>query len=233
MSKGRSGRWRRCRGSVVPEVKFCGLTRAEDAARAVELGAAYAGVIFAGGPRLLDASRAREVLVPTLGSLTQRVGVFGAQRVDEVLAIAAVAELNVVQLSYGESRDHRIGLRAAFNGRVWAVKHVTDVRDVEAAADWYDDGIDAVVLDAAVPGQLGGTGVALDWNAVAPAVARLRRRGRVVLAGGLRPENVATALRALPADIVDVSSGVEAAPGIKDPERMRAFADAVRAHEVR
>jgi len=217
----------------VAEVKFCGLTRAVDAAQAVRLGAAFAGVIFAGGPRLLDPTRATEVLLPTVGSGTRRVGVFGAQGVDEVLAIARAAALEVVQLSYGESREHRVGLRAAFDGRVWAVKHVSDVRDVEAAADWYGDGIDAIVLDAAVPGQLGGTGVALDWTAVAPAVARLRRRGRVVLAGGLRPENVATALRTVPADIVDVSSGVESAPGIKDPERMRAFAETVRAHEVR
>ncbi|WKW12316.1 phosphoribosylanthranilate isomerase [Pseudogemmatithrix spongiicola] len=214
------------------EVKFCGLTRSVDAAEAVRLGAAFAGVIFAGGPRLLDPTRASEVLSPTVGSGTRRVGVFGAQGVDEVLAIARAAALEVVQLSYGESREHRVGLRAAFDGRVWAVKHVSDVRDVEAAADWYGDGIDAIVLDAAVPGQLGGTGVALDWTAVAPAVARLRRRGRVVLAGGLRPENVATALRTVPADIVDVSSGVESAPGIKDPERMRAFAETVRAHEV-
>lgn len=215
------------------EVKFCGLTRASDAVEAVRLGAAYAGVIFAGGPRQLDPLRATEVLAPTRGTSTARVGVFGAQGVDEVLAMARVVPLDVLQLSYGESREQRVGLRAAFDGRVWAVKHVTDVRDVESAADWYDDGIDAVVLDAAVPGKLGGTGVALDWGAVAPAVERLRRRGRVVLAGGLRPENIATALRSLPADIVDVSSGVESAPGIKDPERMRAFADAVRAHEVR
>jgi phosphoribosylanthranilate isomerase len=116
---------------------------------------------------------------------------------------------------------------------VWAVAHVTDPAVVDAAAPWFDDGIDAVVLDAAVPGKLGGTGVSLDWAAVAPAVQRLRQRGRVVLAGGLRPENVAAALDVVAVDIVDVSSGVESAPGIKDPERMRAFADAVRTHEVR
>jgi phosphoribosylanthranilate isomerase len=123
-------------------------------------------------------------------------------------------------------------LRSAFGGRVWAVAHVTDVSVVEAAAAWFDDGVDAVVLDAAVPGKLGGTGVALEWSVIAPAVERLRMRGPVVLAGGLRPENVGAALAAVGVDIVDVSSGVESAPGIKDPERMRAFAAAVRAHEV-
>lgn len=214
------------------EVKFCGLTRPEDAAQAVALGARYAGVIFAGGPRLLDPARAATVLAPTVASGTRRVGVFGAQTVEEIAAIASTAGVDVVQLSYGASREHRIGLRTVFAGAVWAVAHVADAAAVEAAGAWFADGIDAVVLDAAVAGQLGGTGVPLDWAALAPAVARLRSRGRVVLAGGLRPENIGTALAAVPADIVDVSSGVESSPGIKDPERMRAFAAAVRAHEV-
>ena len=221
-----------CRESAVVEVKFCGLTRADDAAQVVALGAQYAGVIFAGGPRLLDPARAVAVLVPTVESHTRRVGVFGAQTVNEIAEIARQTRLDVVQLSYGGSRAHRIGLRAVFTGAIWAVAHVADGAAVDAAAAWFDDGVDAVVLDAAVAGQLGGTGVPLDWAALGPAVGRLRTRGRVVLAGGLRPENVGTALAAVPADIVDVSSGVESSPGIKDPERMRAFAAAVRAHEV-
>lgn len=233
MSKARSGHSPRSRDAAVAEVKFCGLTRAEDAAQAVALGAGYAGVIFAGGPRNLEPARARDVLAATSGSRTRRVGVFAAQPVDELLEIARVAALDVLQLSYGAARQHRIGLRAAFAGQLWAVAHVADVRDVERAADWFADGIDAVVLDAAVAGKLGGTGVALDWAAVGPAVQRLRSHGRVVLAGGLRPANVASALQMLQVDIVDVSSGVESAPGIKDPEQMRAFAAAVRAHEVR
>lgn len=215
------------------EIKFCGLTRAEDAALAVALGAGYVGAIFAGGPRERSPEVAREVLAVAAGTPTRRVGVFGAQPVAEILRIASVAALDIVQLSYGASPSHRIGLRTVFDGRVWAVAHVSDPAVVDAAAQWFDDGIDAVVLDAAVPGQLGGTGVALDWAAVAPAVQRLRQRGRVVLAGGLRPENVAAALNVVAVDIVDVSSGVESSPGIKDPERMRAFADAVRTHEVR
>lgn len=214
------------------EVKFCGLTRSEDAAQAVALGAQYAGVIFAGGPRLLDPARAVTVLAPTLASGTRRVGVFGAQTVQEIANVAATAQLDVVQLSYGGSREHCMGVRAAFAGAIWAVAHVTDTAAVEAAGEWFADGINAVVLDAAVAGQLGGTGVPLDWASLGPAVARLRARGRVVLAGGLRPENVGAALAAVSVDILDVSSGVESSPGIKDPERMRAFAAAVRAHEV-
>lgn len=215
------------------EVKFCGLTRAQDAAEAVALGAGYVGAIFAGGPRELSPERAREVLEPAAVTGARRVGVFGAQSLAEILRIASVANLDVAQLSYGGSAEHRIGLRAAFAGRVWAVAHVADAAAVDSAAAWFADGIEAVVLDAAVAGKIGGTGVALDWAALAPAVRRLRERGRVVLAGGLRPENLAAALDVVAVDIVDVSSGVESAPGIKDPSRMRAFADAVRAHEVR
>jgi phosphoribosylanthranilate isomerase len=90
---------------------------------------------------------------------------------------------------------------------------------------------DALVLDAKVPGQLGGTGVALDWAALANDVSAWRAAHpgvRLVLAGGLTPENVQRAIGLLGPDVVDVSSGVESAPGIKDPERLQAFVDAVR-----
>jgi len=85
-------------------------------------------------------------------------------------------------------------------------------------------------LDAHVPGKLGGTGVTLPWAMLIERLQPLRSRAaKLVLAGGLRPENVASAIRVLQPDVVDVSSGVETAPGIKDHARMRAFRDAVRA----
>lgn len=215
------------------DVKFCGLTRPEDAALAVELGASYAGVIFAGGPRLLTPARAAEVLRPTVGSRTKRVGVLGQQEPSAAMEIADAAGLDVLQLSYGADRARRVGLRNIFRGSLWAVVHIRpgDARSADDPLQWFDDGVDALVLDAAVPGQLGGTGVALDWAALAPEVERLRRRGRVVLAGGLRPSNVADAVSLARVEVVDVSSGVESAPGIKDPELMRAFAKAARLHE--
>jgi phosphoribosylanthranilate isomerase len=218
----------------VVDIKFCGLTRAEDAALAVALQAAYVGVIFAGGPRLLTAEQASVVLAASSGTVTKRVGVLGQQSVAESLRIAEAAQLDVLQLSYGEERSRRVGLRGEFRGEIWAVAHVKPgATVVDDLSKWFDDGIDAVVLDAAVAGQLGGTGVALDWNAVAPAVQQLQARGRVVLAGGLRATNVADAVARVHPDVVDVSSGVESAPGIKNPELMRAFALAARAHEVR
>lgn len=231
----RFAHWRTCHvRRVVSEIKFCGLTRVEDAEQAIALGAAYVGVIFAGGPRLLTGDAAREVLAPAAGTATRRVGVLGQQSSDEALQLANLASLEVLQLSYGGERSRRVGLRSAFRGEIWAVAHVQPgTSSLDDVALWFDDGIDAVVLDAAVAGQLGGTGVALEWSALHPAVERLKSRGRVVLAGGLRPANVAQAIAELHPDVVDVSSGVERAPGIKNPELMRAFAHAVRAHEVR
>jgi len=93
------------------------------------------------------------------------------------------------------------------------------------------DIVDGVLLDAKVPGRLGGTGAALPWQELIDQIQPLREgsRSRLILAGGLRPENVAEAIRLLRPDVVDVSSGVETEPGVKDRARMRAFRDAVNA----
>jgi phosphoribosylanthranilate isomerase len=91
---------------------------------------------------------------------------------------------------------------------------------------------DAVLLDPRVAGALGGTGTTLDWDALADAVAAVRGSVPLVLAGGLTPENVARAAATLAPAVVDVSSGVESAPGVKDPARMTAFVAAVRPHRA-
>lgn len=184
---------------------------------------------------MLTTDRARDVLSPVASTGTKRVGVFGNQTVAQVLETSERVGLEILQLSYSEDREQRIGLRHQFRGAIWAVVHVAPgaSRVPEDAQSWFDDGLDALVIDAAVPGHLGGTGVALDWSALASDIRRLRQRGRVVLAGGLRASNVAQAAALSGADVVDVSSGVESAPGIKDPELMRAFAAAARAHEER
>jgi phosphoribosylanthranilate isomerase len=96
--------------------------------------------------------------------------------------------------------------------------------------DALADAGDGILIDAFVPGALGGTGTALPWGEMTRDFAELRGRARrIILAGGLRPENVAKAIAALSPNVVDVSSGVESAPGIKDHDRMRAFRDAVEA----
>lgn len=207
------------------EIKFCGLTRPEDASEAARLGAAYGGVIFAGGPRRLGVERARDVL-SALAPPARRVGVFAGQSGAEVGDIARELRLDVVQL-HGEAGCID-AVRARFGGELWAVVPVENgmlpvsIESLLAEAD-------AILLDPLVGGRLGGTGVPLPWEAIAAPLTAIRRRtaGRVVLAGGLRPENVAAAIAILEPDVVDVSSGVECAPGVKDHARMRAFRDAV------
>ena len=208
------------------EVKFCGLTREADAAHAVSLGAAYVGVIFAESPRRVDPSAATAVVAPARGR-AKAVGVFGPVSIETIATVAADAALDVVQLHGDPSPGIVERLRPFFSGEVWAVIRVAG-SELPREAPALMSVADAIVLDAKVTGQLGGTGTAFDWEQVARALDRQRVRSRIVLAGGLKPDNVARAIRVVAPDIVDVSSGVESAPGIKDHERMRAFSDAVR-----
>lgn len=216
--------------SKVPAVKFCGLTRREDAREASRCGAAYLGVIFAGGPRLQTRDSALEVLGDRPLDV-KRVGVFGAQPVEEIADIAAAVELDVVQLHADPRAQDVSRLRKRFTGEVWGVLRLAGPQLPEHACDLFRSA-DAVVLDAHVPGTLGGSGVALPWSALAGVLGELRRETRLVLAGGLHAGNVEAAIRALAPDVVDVSSGVERAPGIKDHTRLREFRDAVQAVQL-
>ena len=122
-------------------------------------------------------------------------------------------------------------IRRRYDGVVWAVLRTSGTLASDRAAALLG-AADAVLLDAHAPGALGGTGHALDWPALSAAVRAVRGSGTLVLAGGLTPVNVAAAIAALAPDVVDVSSGVEQSPGVKDHSRMRAFAEAVaRAQE--
>jgi phosphoribosylanthranilate isomerase len=213
---------------VSAEIKFCGLTRAEDADVAVSLGASYVGVIFAGGPRSLTLRQAMDVLAVAPRAV-RRVGVFADQTPDEIARTAEQLELTVVQL-HGTSSPERIAaVRQDFHGQIWPVYRVSGAPLPAGVTDVMSAG-DGLLLDAYIPGALGGSGVALPWDELSSDVATLRSPGKlVILAGGLRPENVARAIATLAPDVVDVSSGVERSPGIKDHDRMRAFRDAVAA----
>lgn len=206
-------------------IKFCGLTRRADVEAAEALGAEYVGVVFAGGPRRQTVESA-EALIE--GGRAQRVGVF--LDADGSAPIAHAVErlpITIAQLHADPSTESVQRARAAGAKEVWAV--------VRVAGDTLPDGAkalfreaDAVVLDTASATGMGGTGHRFDWEAIADALTRVPRTARLVLAGGLRPDNVAEAIRVLRPDVVDVSSGVEQSPGIKDVELMRRFVDAAR-----
>ncbi|HKG94131.1 MAG TPA: phosphoribosylanthranilate isomerase [Gemmatimonadaceae bacterium] len=211
---------------MVAEIKFCGMTRAEDARLAGELGASYVGVIFAPSPRRRTLEQAREILAAAAPPV-RAVGVFGEATADEVASAADALGLDCVQLHADPDERAVRAVRRVYGGEVWAALRCAG-RTLPESAEALLGEADAVVLDARAPGQLGGTGVRLEWAAIAEELSRFPRRAKLVLAGGLTPDNVAAAAAAMSPDVVDVSSGVESSPGIKDHARMRAFADAVR-----
>lgn len=191
---------------------------------AAALGAAYQGVIFAGGPRRLTVDAARAVLdAGSAAGPARRVGVFGEQSAQEIAQVARVVALDVVQLHGASAPTLVAALRREFGGNVWRVVRVRGDEPNDVLRD-ADHGVDGVVIDALVDGALGGTGVAVDWTRLAASLQRQGRPARLVLAGGLRPVNVAQAVGLVAPDVVDVSSGVESAVGIKDHAAMRAFA---------
>ena len=206
-------------------IKFCGLTRARDVDAAASLGADYVGVIFAGGPRNRSLAEAAAILRPSGDA--KRVGVFGAQPASELHRYASEVPLNVAQLHGNSTVKEVLAVRAIGVHEVWAVVPVTGSQLSEHAEALFLTA-DAVVLDTGAASGLGGTGKSFDWMAVAAKLGNVVRTAKLVLAGGLNDTNVAEAIHILKPDVVDVSSGVESAPGVKDPILMRRFAEAAR-----
>ena len=206
---------------MLAKVKFCGMTRPQDAALAAEIGASYIGVIFAESPRRVTPALAKEIFA-SAGANVKRVGVFGTNAPDEIARASEEAGLDVVQLHADPTTSDVNAIRRKFRGEVWAAIRVSGTH-IPADAEMLFDTADAIVLDARSEQRLGGTGEALPWSDLAVDLARDRRSSAVVLAGGLKPSNVESAIRTLAPDVVDVSSGVERAPGIKDPWLMREF----------
>jgi len=212
-------------------VKVCGLTRPADAALAAELGADALGVVFAPSPRQVVLARAVEVLaVAPPGAL--RVGVFVDPEPGFVAEAVGACGLDWVQLSGREpaelAREIMEEAKAApAPPGLLKAAHVRSAGDLLALADYPAD---AFLLDAPPRGgRMGGTGRSFDWRV---AVDLPWARGRVALAGGLTADNLALAVAAVRPAMVDVSSGVESAPGIKDAGRMRAFLEAARRIEL-
>ncbi len=191
-------------------VKICGVRTPEDARAAVDAGADLLGLNFVpSSPRYLEPDAARRVASAAAVPL---VGVFVDTAREEVLRIADRVGLTGLQFHGDESPAYCRG---------WAQQTIKALRSrpgEDAAARAADYDTDFILLDTWVPGAAGGTGVALD-----PAVARDLPRARLFVAGGLRPETVADVVRALRPHGVDVASGVERSPGVKDHDKIREF----------
>jgi phosphoribosylanthranilate isomerase len=212
---------------MLAKVKFCGMTRPQDAAIAGEIGASYVGVVFADGPRRVTPTQGRAIL-DGAGSTVKRVGVFGTNSPEEIEKASEKARLDVVQLHADPTTADIRAVRRKFSGEVWAAIRIAGSHIPPECESLFTTA-DAIVLDSRSERhvrserRLGGTGEPLPWNELAVDLARDRGSAAVVLAGGLKPGNVASAVRTLAPDIVDVSSGVESSPGIKDPWLMREF----------
>ncbi|HEX8244451.1 MAG TPA: phosphoribosylanthranilate isomerase [Longimicrobium sp.] len=208
-----------------PAVKVCGLTRHQDAAVAVEAGARYLGAILAPGYRRTVTPEAAAVIFNHLPA--QRAGVFVNATASELRRAAVAARLDVLQLHGDEPPELAAALRDE-GFTVWKAVRPRSGDEFARAAVLYAGAVDALLVDGYSPDARGGTGTAFPWRQVAERIAALEVETAIVAAGGLRPGNVAEAASILRPDVVDVSSGVESSPGVKDPEAVRAFISAVR-----
>jgi phosphoribosylanthranilate isomerase len=196
----------------VPRVKICGLTNSEDARHAIASGADALGfVLYKGSPRYLAPEQARR-LIAELPPFVTSVGLFVNEEPASIREMIRYCGFDTVQLHGDEPPDacsyppcrviKALRLGAGVNDETFAAYPVS-----------------ALLLDACVAGEYGGTGQRCDW----PTAARIAARHRLILAGGLTPDNVAEAVRRVRPYAVDVSSGVEKEPGVKDPEKVASF----------
>lgn len=194
-----------------------------DAARAVELGATWLGVIFAGGPRQVTESAAREI-VAAAGQVPV-LGVFSSQPESEILGIRDRVGLAGAQLHGGGSPELVAALQSAGLFTLLVV-HLSSPSDLDRL-DIAKSLAAPILIEPRVPGTLGGSGTALDLDLARAARERLRGHP-MFLAGGLTPDTVRAAASAVSPDAVDVSSGVEQIPGIKDHDKLTRFLEALR-----
>lgn len=209
-----------------PQFKICGLTTPAAVDAAIEARADYIGLVsFPRSPRHLSPAEAATLATRAAGR-TKVVGLF-VDPADSLLAeLVAAAKLDVIQLHGGEDPARVAAVRAAFGLPVWKALSVATKADVERAQA-FNGAANLVLFDAKAPkgaAMPGGLGLVFDWTLLAAHKGPLPWG----LAGGLSPANVAEAVRATKAPLVDVSSGVETAPGVKDAGLIRAFCEAAR-----
>lgn len=208
-------------------VKICGLSTEGTLEAALDAGADLVGFVsFPKSPRHLEPDRLAALAAQVRGRA--RIALLTVDADDALLtALTAVSAPDVLQLHGAETPERVSELKARFGREVWKAVAVSDSADL-ARAEPYWSVADQLLFDAKPPkgsALPGGNGVAFDWS----LLAGLDPKRRFVLSGGLAPDNVARALRVTRAKAVDVSSGVESAPGVKDPQKIAAFVAAVRA----
>jgi phosphoribosylanthranilate isomerase len=200
------------------QIKICGITNIDDALCAAACGADAVGFIFhPASPRYVSPERAREIITALPGGIA-KVGVFVNREAEEVERISGECGLDLIQLHGDESPEY---CRRFPPERV--IKAVSPRTAEELRAlDVYD--VRAFLADFREPGRFGGTGKQADWD----LAAMLGRKRPLILAGGLSEENIAGALTAVSPQAVDINSGIERLPGVKDHDRMRRIVEIIR-----
>jgi phosphoribosylanthranilate isomerase len=199
-------------------VKICGVTLLDDARAAVDAGASAIGFVFwPGSPRFIDPFRARGIAA-ALPAFVSRVGVFVDQPIEYVSGVAALVRLSAVQLHGSETPAYVAAVRRP------VVKALTAPNGDSFATGGWPSNV-TLLLDAHDPVKRGGTGQTIDWT----AAAQIAARRPILLAGGIAPENVTDAITRVRPFGIDVSSGVEDAPGIKNHGRLAALFKAIHA----
>jgi Phosphoribosylanthranilate isomerase len=219
-------------------IKICANTNLEDAQMAAELGADAIGFVFAPSRRRVTAKEVAQI-TPHLPANVERIGVFDSLYAEEIAAVVREAGLTAVQLHGGGELVLAKRLNELFEGKVRIIQTVHwpveagggSAKAVRQLLDTIEAGriIERVLIDSKVGQATGGTGVSFDWAAARDVLHAGSGRLKMIVAGGLRPENVAEAISKLNPWGVDVASGVERAPGRKDREKLSAFIGNARA----
>jgi phosphoribosylanthranilate isomerase len=212
-------------------IKICGNTSLEDSRLTAESGADALGFVFAPSPRHVTCEQVAKI-VPSLPSEVEKIGVFVDATFEEIEAIVRACNLTGVQLQFVANPDIRAQLRDKFGPglRILQTLHFNLAIAAQAASLTSDENIDALLVDSRTAATVGGTGIAFDWNAAASMLfGNPSFPHKLVAAGGLTPENVSEAIATLRPWGVDVVTGVESAPGQKDPAKVRAFVANARA----
>jgi len=201
-------------------IKVCGLTDPSEARAVAEAGADAIGLVFAKSSRQIDPDRARKI-IEALPPMIQAVGVFVNESPERIEEIIAYCGLDLVQL-HGEETPETCRRLAPRVIKAWRIRDRADIQNLMP----YMGTVRGFLLDAWSPKAHGGTGEAFDWSIAVEAKEAISSLP-IVLAGGLRPENVLEAVRQVQPWGVDVSSGVERAPGKKDLEKVTCFIQAL------
>jgi phosphoribosylanthranilate isomerase len=211
-------------------IKICANTSLADARLAAEAGADAVGFVFAPSPRRVTAEQAA-LIVPQLPATLEKIGVFVDAGFDEIAATVDAVGLTGVQLHFDAPSALAAQLRERFGPklRILGVVHFGSATAERVASMMGDANIDALMVDSRTAAAVGGTGVAFDWDAARGLIFDADGPMKFIAAGGLTPENVAEAIATLRPWGMDVVSGVESAPGRKDPAKVRAFIDRARA----